>query len=161
MRRAWLAAALLAAGCAQLEVRPPAGPLEFDLAARIAARHGSDAFTGTIAWRHAQGGDEMLISTPTGQGVARIVREGDAILIETAESKQYRSRDAEELTERVLGFRVPLAGLAEWVQGRPAPELESRGWRIEVQEYDAERRPARLRVINQGVELRLAVTQWK
>jgi outer membrane lipoprotein LolB len=161
VKRAWLAAALLAAGCAQIEVRPPEGPLEFDLMARIAARHGKDGFTGTIAWRHARGGDEMLISSPTGQGVARIVREGDAVLLRTAEPKEYRSNDAEELTERVLGFRVPLVGLADWVQGRPAPELESRGWRIEYQEYDAERRPARLRVTYPGVELRLAVTQWK
>ncbi len=161
MRRAWLAAALLAAACAPVEIKPPAGPLEFDLAGRIAARSGKEAFTGTISWRHARGGDEMLISTPTGQGVAQIVREGDAILLKTAEPKEYRSHDAEELTERVLGFRVPLLGLADWVQGRSSPELESRGWKIEYQEYDAERRPARLRLTYQGIEFRLAVTQWK
>jgi outer membrane lipoprotein LolB len=161
VRRAWLAAALFAAGCAQVEVKPPAGPLEFDLSGRIAARFGQEAFTGTIAWRHAKNGDEMLISTPTGQGVARIVRDGDAVLLRTAEPKEYRSNDAEELTERVLGFRVPLTGLADWVQGRPSPELESRGWRIEYQAYDAERRPERLRLTYQGIELRLAVTQWK
>jgi outer membrane lipoprotein LolB len=161
VKRAWLAAALFAAGCAQIEIKPPAGPLEFDLSGRIAARYGQEAFTGTITWRHAASGDEMLIGTPTGQGVARIVREGDAVLLRTAEPREYRSNDAEELTERVLGFRVPLTGLADWVQGRPSPELESRGWKIEYQEYDAERRPARLRLSYQGIELRLAVTQWK
>jgi outer membrane lipoprotein LolB len=165
VRRGGLVAAaavlVLVAGCAQVEIRPPQGPLEFDLSGRIAARYGQQAFTGSIAWRHAPGGDEMLISTPTGQGVAQIVREGEAVLLKTAERREYRSNDAEDLTERVLGFRVPLVGLADWVQGRPSPELEQRGWKIEYQERDEQRRPTRLRITYQGVELRLAVTQWR
>ncbi|HVJ25099.1 MAG TPA: hypothetical protein VM756_14315, partial [Burkholderiales bacterium] len=62
MRFVVLLAALLAA-CAQVELKPPAGALEFSLAGRIAARSGKDAFTGNISWRHARDGDEMLITT--------------------------------------------------------------------------------------------------
>jgi outer membrane biogenesis lipoprotein LolB len=47
------------------------------------------------------------------------------------------------------------------VQGLPAPELESRGWKVEYQDYDAQRRPKRLRVTYPGVELRLAISEWK
>ena len=159
MRRLLLV--LLLSACAQVGVKAPEGPLEFDLAGRIAARYRDDAFSGIVTWRHAPGGDEMLISTPTGQGIAQIVREGEAVLLKTAEPREYRSNDAEDLTERVLGFRVPLVGLADWVQGRPSPELEKRGWKIEYQERDEQRRPTRLRITYQGVELRLAVTQWR
>src|SRR5574341_1506073 len=125
-----LLAAILAA-CAQVEIKPPAGPLEFDLAGRIAARYGNEAFTGNIGWRHAKTGDELLISTPTGQGVAQILRQGDAVLLKTAEGREFRASDSESLTERILGFRLPLEGLADWVQGKPSPRLESRGWKIE------------------------------
>ena len=159
MRRLLLV--LLLAACAQVEVKPPAGPVEFDLAGRIAARYRGDAFTGLVTWRHAAGGDEMLISTPMGPGVARIVREGEAVVVTTAQGREYSDRDGEALTERVLGFRLPLAGLADWVRGRPSPELESRGWQVEYQEYDAERRPTRLRLTYPSVELRLAITQWR
>ena len=62
--------------------------------------------------------------------VARIVREGDAVQLTTAEGKEFRAADSESLTERVLGFRLPIEGLADWAQGRPSPALESRGWRI-------------------------------
>lgn len=163
MRRGWFAAAALAvmAGCAQVEVRPPQGPLDFDLLGRIAARYGEESFTGNVSWRHARGGDEMLISTPFGQGVARIVREGDAALLITADGREHRANDAEDLTERVLGFRVPLVGLADVVQGRPSPDLEGRGWKIEIQERDEQRRPSRLRATYQGIDLRLAVTAWR
>jgi outer membrane lipoprotein LolB len=159
MRRLLLV--LLLSACAQVEVKAPAGPLEFDLAGRIAARYRDDAFSGIVTWRHAPGGDEMLISTPMGQGVARIVREGDAMVITTAEGRQFSDRDGEALTERVLGFRLPLAGLADWVRGRPAPALEERGWRVEYQERDAEGRPVRLRVTHPDVDLRLVISEWK
>jgi outer membrane lipoprotein LolB len=154
-----LAAALVAA-CAQVEVKPPAGALEFSLAGRIAARYGDESFTGNLRWRHAGEGDELLISTPTGQGVAQIVREGNAVLLKTAEPREYRDNDAEALTTRVLGFPVPIDGLAEWVQGKPAPQLEGRGWKVEYQERDAQGRPTRMRLTYQGIELRLAISQW-
>ena len=154
-----LLAAFLAA-CAQVELKPPAGPLEFSLAGRIAARSGKDAFTGNIAWRHARDGDEMLITTPTGQGVAQIIRQGDAVVLKTSEPREYRAADSEELTERVLGFRLPIEGLAESVQGKPSPSLEGRGWKVEYQEFDDQRRPTRLRLTNAGAEVRLAIHQW-
>ena len=154
-----LLAAFLAA-CAQVELKPPAGPLEFSLAGRIAARSGKDAFTGNIAWRHARDGDEMLITTPTGQGVAQIIRQGDAVVLKTSEPREYRAADSEELTQRVLGFRLPIEGLAESVQGKPSPSLEGRGWKVEYQEFDAQRRPTRLRLTNAGAEVRLAIHQW-
>ena len=172
-RAAWLAA-LSVCACAQVELRPP-GTVDFDVAGRIAARYGSEAFTGNVNWRHARGGDEMLISTPLGQGIARIVREGDAVQLTTADGKEYRAPDAESLTERVLGFRLPLEGLADWIQGRASPDmpvkvekssdgrlrtLEQRGWKVEYQEYDGQR-PSRMRLTYQGIELRLAITQWR
>ena len=154
-----LLAAFLAA-CAQVELKPPAGALEFSLAGRIAARSGKDAFTGNIAWRHARDGDEMLITTPTGQGVAQIIRQGDAVVLKTSEPREYRAADSEELTQRVLGFRLPIEGLAETVQGKPSPSLEGRGWKVEYQEFDDQRRPTRLRLTNAGAEVRLAIHQW-
>ena len=157
-RAVWLF--LLLCACAQVELRPPQ-QVEFDLLGRIAARYKDDGFTGNVNWRHAADGDEMLITTPLGQGVARIVRQGDAVVLTTAEGKEFRAADSESLTERVLGFRLPIEGLADWVQGRPSPALESRGWRVEYLERDEQKRPRLMRMTHQGVEVRFAVTQWK
>ena len=154
-----LLAAFLAA-CAQVEIKPPEGPLEFSLAGRIAARSGKDAFTGNISWRHARNGDEMLITTPTGQGVAQILRQGDAVLLRTSEPREYRAADSEELTQRILGFPLPIEGLAQTIQGKASPAMEARGWKVEYQEYDEQKRPTRLRLTNAGAEVRLAISQW-
>ena len=92
--------------------------------------------------------------------MAQILRQGDAVLLRTSEPREYRAGDSEELTERVLGFRLPIEGLAQAMQGKPSPALEGRGWKVEYQEYDAQRRPTRLRITNAGAEVRLAISQW-
>ena len=165
---------LLAGGCAQLQTKAP-DDVEFSLSGRLAARYGKDAFSGNIAWRHAKSADEMLITTTLGAGVARIVRDGDSVVLTTAEPREYRASDAEALTEEVLGFRLPLAGLADWVRGRPSNEseakierdgegrlrsLEERGWKIDYQEYEG-KLPSRMRLIYPDIELRLAISKWE
>ena len=159
MKRAvWLL--LLLCACAQVELRPPQ-EAEFNLLGRISARYRDDGFTGNVTWRHAATGDEMLITTPLGQGVARIVRQGDAVQLTTAEGKEFRAPDSESLTERVLGFRLPIEGLADWVQGKPSTTLEQRGWKVEYLQRDEQNRPRLMRMTYQGVEVRFAVTEWR
>ena len=165
---------LLAGGCAQLQTKVPQD-VEFDLSGRLAARYGQEAFTGNVAWRHAKSADEMLITSSLGAGVARIVRDGDSVVLTTAEPREYKAHDAEALTEEVLGFRLPLTGLADWVRGRAstdapataeyAPDgrllsLQQQGWNIEFLEYQ-EKRPSRLRLTYPGIELRLAISKWE
>lgn len=166
--------ALFLGACAQAPVGPPPADTEFDLGGRLGARYGDESFSGNLAWRHARSSDEMLISTPLGQGVARIVREGDAVTLSTAEPREYHAADAESLTAQVLGFRLPLGGLADWVRARPSPDspatierapdgrlvkLEQRGWQIEYQEYSGAL-PYRLRLTYPGIELRLVISRW-
>ena len=173
MRFVSAVAALALAACAS--VAPSIEKPEFDLSGRLAARYGDESFSANLAWRHARNADEMLITTALGQGVARIVREGESVTLTTAEPREYRAADAEELTEQVLGFRVPLAGLAEWVRGRPSTEspataeyapdgrllsLQQGGWSIEFVEYEG-KLPSRMRLAYPGIELRLAISQWK
>ena len=174
-RSVWLSLVfVLIAGCAQLQTKVPED-VEFDLSGRLAARYGKDAFSGNIAWRHAKSADEMLITSTLGAGVARIVRDGDSVVLTTAEPREYRARDAEALTEEVLGFRLPLAGLADWVRGRPSdpaaakaeydPEgrlrsLDERGWKIDYQEYEG-KLPSRMRLTYPDIELRLAISKWQ
>lgn len=169
------AAALLAAACAGLTERLPGETPVFEFTARFAARYQGEAASGQLAWRHAAERDEVLISSPFGQGLARVTRRDGVVTLATADDRRYSAVDAEALTEEVLGFRLPLRGLADWVRARPAPgapaetqrapdgrllELAQHGWRIEYQAYEAGR-PARLRLSYPGLELRLAISEWR
>src|SRR5450759_944976 len=123
MRFALFWMCLLLAGCAAVEEQPaPAGPIgdAFYLSGRVSVKYGAEAASGKIAWQHDAVSDDLLFSTPLGQGVARIVRRDALVSLTTSDQKVYRAGDVETLTEQVLGWRLPLTGLPDWVRGRAA-----------------------------------------
>jgi len=151
LSRALAAAVLLVAACAELPHTPEA--FEFELTGRIAARYRDEASSGTLAWRHRAAGDEVLLSSPFGQGLARITRDGEAVTLVTGDGKHYTAADAETLTEQVLGFRcrcgprrlgaraprTDAPAQAEYAQDGRLLWLEQRGWRIEYTSYEGAR----------------------
>ncbi len=179
-RIAILWALLLLAGCATIERQTlPAGPMgeAFYLAGRVSVKYGSEAASGKISWQHDPASDDLLISNPLGQGVARIVRRDAQVSLTDSNQKVYRAGDVETLTEQVLGWRLPLEGLPDWVRGRAAAgvpaqtrldgsqrlaELRQSGWLVEFLDYNrASGLPARLRLSREGVEIRLAIDEWR
>ena len=139
----------LVAGCATLAGTPvDDAALDFELQGRIALRYGADGGNARFAWRHAVSSDDLLVTNPIGQGIARITRQRDEVMLVTADGKEYRALDAESLTQSVLGWRLPLAGLPDWVRARPVAgrpaqvrrtaagqieSVEQDGWLIEYQ----------------------------
>ena len=180
MRYALFLACLLFAGCATIEQQAaPAGLVgeAFHLSGRVSVKYGSEAASGKISWQHDTAGDDLLISDPLGQGVARIVRSDAMVSLTTSDQKVYQASDVEALTSQVLGWRLPLAGLHDWVRGRasagvPAQtrldssqrlaELRQSGWLVEFLDYDGARGlPARLRLSREDMEIRLVIDQWR
>ena len=149
----------------------------FYLSGRVSVKYGAEAASGKITWQHDAASDDLLFSTPLGQGVARIVRRDALVSLTTSDQKVYQAGDVETLTERVLGWRLPLAGLPDWVRGRAAPgapaqsrldsaqrlaELRQSGWQVEFLDYKVDTGlPARLRLSREDVEIRLAIDAWR
>lgn len=165
-------AALLGACAALPEPSPPAAG-GFELHGRVAIRHPTKSGSGRIFWRHSIDTDELLITSPLGQGIARIDREGNDYRLVTGDNMVYRAPDAESLTEQALGWRLPLAGLPDWVRGRASPErpaetrgeagrdleLRQDGWRVFYEEF-RQGKPFRLRISREDLEIRLIVDRW-
>jgi outer membrane lipoprotein LolB len=180
MRSALFGVCLLLAGCAVVEEQPaPAVPIgdAFYLSGRVSVKYGAEAASGKITWQHDAASDDLLFSTPLGQGMARIVRHDAVMSLTTSDQKVYQAGDLETLTERALGWRLPLTGLPDWVRGRAAAgapaqtrldnsqrlaELRQSGWLVEFLEYKSENGPpAVLRLSRQDVEIRLVIDQWR
>jgi outer membrane lipoprotein LolB len=111
----------------------------------------------TLEIRGAQ--QRIDLATPVGTTVARIeIEPGHA----TATGPQLQSAsgpDAERLVEELLGWKLPVSGLADWIEGRPIPdrpattlrdgdhisEIVQDGWSIRIAEYSpTTQRPRRL-----------------
>src|SRR5512134_2248883 len=143
------AAALLGA-CASIAPPQTAREGEFAVVGRVAVRYGEEAASGRVAWRHSEADDELLISTPLGQGIAEITRREGVYTLVTSDRQRFTAADPERLTEQALGYALPLEGLPQWLRGRPQPgvpdetryegrqlaELRQQGWTIEYLAYD-------------------------
>lgn len=153
-------------------------PETFQLQGRIGVRHATDGFSGSLNWRHAPEDDEITLLSPLGQAVARIERNATGVTLETPEER-HAAQDAAELTERILGWRLPLDGLQYWVTGHSAPgivdhvthdktmnitRLEQQAWAIEYRDYRQvgyHALPTRIVMRNASLELRLVVDEWE
>lgn len=179
---------LLLGGCAavppaleqvapSLPSQPSAKPAGFQITGRVAVQYDGQAFSGGLRWRHTVAADEVLLSSPLGQGVAQIVRDESGVtLVNAADQQTYHAQDAEELTEGVLGWRLPLAGMAYWVRGKPAPgtnqpryeagqlvRLDQDGWQIDYSGYSqisGEQLPRKIFLQRGDLDIRLVIDEW-
>jgi len=188
-RGAAVALSMLLAGCAQLpgfetQAPPPAFspspvPAAFRLEGRVSVRAGEESFSGGLTWRREAAGEELLLSTPLGQGVAELRGDREGMTLVDAKGRAHRAADADGLVRQALGLELPLGGLAWWVVGQPRPDvpyraeadaagrlavLEQDDWRIDFSRYEARDGrvlPGKL-VARRGsdLEVRLVVDAW-
>lgn len=101
----------------------------------------------------------LVLASPLGTTVARIEIEPGGARATGARMQEVRGADADALTEQLLGWPLPVSGLADWIEGRPVPQrfarierdggrivlLEQDGWVIRLSEYfENAPRPRRL-----------------
>jgi len=186
-RALFLILALPLAACAPLPVAtdstqlalPPLQPA-FSATGRLSARHGGDAFAASFRWRHGPDGDEIEFASPLGQTVAMLQGDGRSATLRAADGRVFTADSWEALTEQGLGWRLPVEGLASWIQGAPRPGapfsgergegdrpavLRQEGWTIIYLAYAkdeaAVERPSRMTLSYPEIELRLAVDGWR
>jgi outer membrane lipoprotein LolB len=179
LRAAALAGAVAVSGCAIPTFLDTDSPAEFELEGRVGVQRGGDAFSAGLAWRHGRDTDEIFLTNSFGQVQARLLRSLGEFSLIAQDGREFRAHDAETLTERVLGVRLPVSGLAAWIQGLADPAagppeaserdatgrlagFEQAGWRIRYEAWDeASNRPTRLELSYPGLRLRVIVQSWK
>jgi outer membrane lipoprotein LolB len=144
----------------------------FEMSGRLSARHGETGVAAGFRWHHAPGTDELVLSTPFGQALARLSGNADGVVLERQDGGASRSGDWESLTREALGVPVPVHGLAWWVRGTPHPAsahvverdtggratvLRQDGWEIVYGYRDDGAQPSRLVLVYPGIEVRLAL----
>ncbi len=172
----------LVAGCAIQGPKPePAQAATnadtFAIEGRVSVRYGEESLSGKIAWAHTETRDEISLASPLGNQLALIVREPAGVTLTDANQARYRAADVETLTERQLGWPLPLAGLSDWVRSRPGANavvrrdaagrptrISESGWEIDF-DYEGEARlPRRLVMVftraARPLEIRLVIDGW-
>ena len=143
------ALAFVVVGCASTPLAPPTrrcrrrptsrSPID----GRLSARRGNDAIAVSFAWTHASPRDEIVITTPLGGALAEL--SGDAstrrVEVRTADGRRRAASDWATLTERTVGFPLPVGGTRFLgarcaARGRPACGGNRRAGRVGVLRQD-------------------------
>ncbi|CAN4273914.1 LolB Outer membrane lipoprotein involved in outer membrane biogenesis [Methylophilaceae bacterium] len=150
----------------------------FELKGRLGVQADGKGYSASILWQHDTEQDDIRIYSPLGGQLARIQKTADGIRLEDAQGQVSVGKDAESLTQALLGWRLPLTGLADWALGRPANSamasltwdeaghtlsLNEADWDIAYQHYQASPEaflPHKLTLINTRVQLKLIVEKW-
>jgi len=170
------------AGCATPGLPPEPAPAQavsesFAIEGRVSVRYGEESLSGKIAWSHSATRDEISLASPLGNQLAQIVRAPAGVVLTDANQVRYQATDVETLTERHLGWRLPLAGLSDWVRARPDTAAVTRrdasgrpihvaeaGWDIDFDYDGTARLPRRLIMIftraERPLEIRLVIDNW-
>ncbi len=160
-------------------MQPLQSPHRFQLEGRVSVKTEDQSFSGRIRWTHEPLHDEILLSSPLGQGVAELRQEVGQVTLKSAEGRTYVADSGEELLDAVLGVRLPLDGLVHWLWAQPKPgsahELEHNGegrvtrltqdgWRLEYGRYQLHGErwlPGRIFARrDEALEFRLVVDTW-
>lgn len=149
----------------------------FALAGRFSVRQEGKNYPGRLHWRHDGDRDELLLSSPFGQGLAEIVSDAGGARLATSDGSSYTAETADELLQSILAYPLPLSKLLDWLRGhhpdggdlardslgRPL-SLRHEDWRIDY-EYDSDdpqALPGRLFVEHEsGFALRLRIEEWQ
>lgn len=166
-------AALALAACATL---PATGPAErthagrFSVATALADKRESASGRFELrVWRESL---TLDLSAPLGATVARIETgpDGARLTVPGSPPREVRGPSAEALADEVLGYALPVSGMADWILGRPAPGRDARrsadgnvieqdGWTIHVLErFDGAAAPRLLRFERAGAPNVPAIT---
>jgi outer membrane lipoprotein LolB len=170
--KVWLAillALLAGTACAPLASLPP--PPErpaierltrFAFSGRLSVRQGDTRHHVRIDWRHDTIRDDILLSTPFGQGVAEIVRDAAGARLILADQRTFVAADAASLSEQVFGLRLPLDDAMRWLLGHPGADAS---WRVTVIERESAvahsmALPSVLELTRDDIEVHLKIDDW-
>lgn len=198
MQYLWLVVALYLSGCAttstktnqptptlkpsvlhQLHMDQVAGIAQFSLKGRLGIVTKPKSFSARLAWQHMPSKDNIDVYSPIGGKVANIVKTPERVILTDNGNKTTEAQDVETLTEKTLGFQLPLSGLAHWALGRPSDTgivnavtwdeygrinyMQQNGWDIEYKTYTENAGyflPKKIMLKNEKMTLKLIIEKW-
>lgn len=129
IRASVIGSLVLLAGVSGCVVVPETGAPErqFDVLGRLSASHQGRAFSSGFRWQSRDGQMDIWLLTPVGQVLAHITAGSGGATLVSADQTEYSATSLRSLTERALGWSLPLEHLKFWIDGQPVPQMSATG----------------------------------
>lgn len=133
---ALIALSTLLAACSSLPATTPLGARPeralidtFNLDGRLSVRQ-EDAGRVRhqavhVYWQHSPTSDDILLSGPLGQGLARLQRDAGGARLQLADQRQFFADDWQTLARQLFDIELPWSSLAQWIIALPVASMPS------------------------------------
>ena len=166
----------LLAACQTTPIKPIAwqagsrDALNFNASGRLAVKQNDKGSYANFDWDSNGKMQQLSVNTPLGNTVGELCQDSSGVVAIASNGETYQAATASELSERLMGFAIPVESLDLWAHGYYADNqphtvdeqgrLLQAGWKIERQ-VDAEGHPRLLVLDNQQLSIRLAFNDYQ
>ena len=144
--------------------------LNFVASGRLAVKQNEKGSYANFDWDSNGRMQQLSVNTPLGNTVGELCQDGTGVVATASNGEVYQAATASELSERLMGFAIPVESLDLWAHGYYAENtphsvdeqgrLLQAGWKIERQ-VDAEGHPRLLVLDNQQLSIRLVFNDYQ
>ena len=144
--------------------------LNFVASGRLAVKQNEKGSYANFDWDSNGRMQQLSVSTPLGNTVGELCQDGTGVVATASNGEVYQAVTASELSERLMGFAIPVESLDLWAHGYYAENtphtvdeqgrLLQAGWKIERQ-TDGEGHPRLLVLDNQQLSIRLVFNDYQ
>ena len=144
--------------------------LNFNASGRLAVKQNDKGSYANFDWDSNGKMQQLSVNTPLGNTVGELCQDSSGVVATASNGETYQAATANELSERLMGFAIPVESLDLWAHGYYADNqphtvdeqgrLLQAGWKIERQ-VDAEGHPRLLVLDNQQLSIRLAFNDYQ
>lgn len=146
---------------------------------RVGVKQGNEGWTASFSWRQSGDDYSIRIHGPLGRGMVELVGNSQRVMLKQTGQPVQTASSPEALLFQATGWSLPVSGLRYWILGVPVAgqqewhtlnasgglqRLQQAGWEIEYTEYrqvDGLSLPAKLRLINGDIQVRLIAKAWQ
>lgn len=151
---------------------------------KLAVKVPNDGGSMSLRWQQEPARFQIDFTGPFGQNILAIAGEPDYVTLSEPGKDPISAKTAEELIRRNTGWTIPVAQLAFWVRGLPAPtakvtrfapnaqgligELEQLGWKVTYGDYlsvangtETIALPGRITAEFKDIRLTLVIREWQ
>jgi outer membrane lipoprotein LolB len=153
---------------------------EWSFRGRTVITQDREGWNAGVNW--TQQGDffQIRLTGPFSQGGVDLQGDAQQVTLTMSDGEQYQAATPEQLLNEVIGLRLPVSALRDWVRGLPhqgletdAQELddqgrlvslEQEGWQIAFMRYvpvAGQQLPDKVFIEHADLNVRIAVTSWR
>jgi outer membrane lipoprotein LolB len=146
---------------------------------RVAIRDHDDGWNAEFDWQQAGDNFRIRLRGPFGQGGVELQGDPRGVVLRRQDQAPVYARNADELLFRETGWKLPVAGMHDWLRGLPVAQLPAQtgwdaqgrlyslqqdGWSIDYGRYQrvAEYQlPERMQLERDAIRVKIVVDHWQ